>query len=59
MNTSKSYYCYEGEQREIFLGVLTRFAGFRKGLSGENIPFRQEGMADKAYPVAPRVIKSG
>ena len=30
MNTSKSHYRYEGELREILLGVFTRFAGFQK-----------------------------
>ena len=47
MNTSKSHYCYEGEQRDILLVFsLVISAGFRKGLSVENLLFRREGMAD-------------
>ena len=46
MNTSKSHYCYGGEQREILLGVSLVFAGFRKGISAENLLFRQEGMTE-------------
>ena len=46
MNTFKSHYCQEGEQREILLAVFAHFAGFRKGLSTENLEFRREGMAD-------------
>ena len=46
MSTFKSHNRQEGEQREILLGVFTRFAGFRKRLSAENFQFRREGMAD-------------
>ena len=46
MNTSKSPYCLEGEQREILLGVFTHFASSPKGLSAENLLFQQERMAD-------------
>ena len=31
MNTSKCHYCYEGEQREILLGVFTHFCRFSRG----------------------------
>ena len=31
MNTSKSHRCWEGEQREILLGVFTHFYRFSKG----------------------------
>ena len=34
MNTSKIHYCLEGEQREILLGVFTRFCRFSKGAFG-------------------------
>ena len=46
MSTSKSHYCQGGEQREILLAVFARFAGFRKGLSAENLISRGEGMSD-------------
>ena len=48
MYTFKSHYCQEGEQREILLAMFSLvFAGFRKGLSTENLLFRREGMADQ------------
>ena len=31
MNTFKSHYCQEGEQREILLAVFARFCRFSKG----------------------------
>ena len=31
MNTFKSHYCQEGEQREISLAVFARFCRFSKG----------------------------
>ena len=31
MNTFKSHYCQEGEQREILLAVFSRFCKFSKG----------------------------
>ena len=46
MYTYKSHYCQEGEQREILLAVFARVCRPRKGLSIENLLFRQEGMAD-------------
>ena len=46
MNTFESHYCQEGEQREILVAVFGRFAGFRKGLSTENLEFRRERMAN-------------
>ena len=46
MHTFTSHYCQEGEQREILLAVFACFCKFSKGLSTENLLFRQEGMAD-------------
>ena len=39
MNTSKSYYCLEGEQREILLAIFAGFAGFQKGAFCRKSPF--------------------
>ena len=54
MYTSKSHYCQEAEQesaRRLNKGKFCLlfslvFAGYRKGLSTENLLFRREGMAD-------------
>ena len=37
MNTSKSHYCEEGGKFCLLFSLV--FAGFRKGLSGENLLF--------------------
>ena len=49
MNTSNCHYCYEGEQREILLGVFTRFYRFLKGAFWRKYPISKR-RSDRLKP---------
>ena len=49
MNTSKSHYCLEREQREVLLDVFTRFCRFSKGAFCRKSPI-STGRNDRLKP---------